>query len=70
MSDKRKMDHTDVVKDAGHLRMCKALSLAIAYSANVGGIGSLTGTGPNVVMKGQSDMYVFAGFSNYLSTKM
>lgn len=41
---------------AEHLRMSKALSLAIAYSANVGGIGSLTGTGPNLVMKGQSDI--------------
>ncbi|OWF50269.1 solute carrier family 13 member 2-like [Mizuhopecten yessoensis] len=42
--------------EAEYLRMCKALSLAIAYSANVGGIGSLTGTGPNIVMKGQSDI--------------
>ncbi|XP_060071030.1 solute carrier family 13 member 2-like [Ylistrum balloti] len=42
--------------EAEHLRMCKALSLAIAYSANVGGIGSLTGTSPNLVMKGQSDI--------------
>ncbi|XP_033747489.1 LOW QUALITY PROTEIN: solute carrier family 13 member 2-like [Pecten maximus] len=42
--------------ESEHLRMSKALSLAIAYSANVGGIGSLTGTGPNLVMKGQSDI--------------
>ncbi|KAJ8312066.1 hypothetical protein KUTeg_009439 [Tegillarca granosa] len=36
--------------------MAKGLSLSIAYSANVGGIGSLTGTAPNVVMKGFSDI--------------
>ncbi|WAR01096.1 S13A5-like protein [Mya arenaria] len=37
-------------------RLCKCLSLSIAYSANCGGIGSLTGTVPNLVMKGQLDM--------------
>ncbi|KAK8750246.1 hypothetical protein OTU49_017519 [Cherax quadricarinatus] len=37
-------------------KSCQALRdmcfLAIAYSANLGGTGSLTGTGPNLVMKG------------------
>ncbi|KAK3084779.1 hypothetical protein FSP39_018790 [Pinctada imbricata] len=37
-------------------RLGKALSLAIAYSSNCGGIGSITGTNPNVIMKGQSDI--------------
>ena len=41
--------------DPQFLRLCKALSLSIAYAANVGGIGSLTGTGPNLVFKGQLD---------------
>lgn len=51
--DDRKSDEST---DAEYLRMCKALSLAIAYSANCGGVASLTGTGPNVIMKGAADI--------------
>lgn len=43
-------------EDREHKRMCKALSLCIAYAANVGGIGSLTGTIPNIVARAQADM--------------
>ena len=32
-----------------------ALKLSIAFAANVGGIGSLIGCGPNIVLKGQVD---------------
>jgi len=35
--------------------MAKAMSLSIAYAANSGGIGTLTGTGPNLVFKGLVD---------------
>ncbi|KAH3805732.1 hypothetical protein DPMN_134039 [Dreissena polymorpha] len=37
-------------------RTCKCLTLCIAYASNCGGIGSLTGTGANLVMKGQLDL--------------
>ena len=33
----------------------KALCIAIAYAANAGGVGTLTGTLPNAVLKGQID---------------
>lgn len=34
---------------------CRVLTLSVAYAANVGGIGTLTGTPPNLVLKNQVD---------------
>lgn len=46
----------DKEHDREHIRICKMMSICIAHAANTGGLGSLTGTGPNVVFKGQSEM--------------
>ena len=41
--------------DQEYARFCKILTLCVAYAANVGGIGTLTGTPPNLVLKNQLD---------------
>ncbi|XP_050410550.2 Na(+)/citrate cotransporter isoform X1 [Patella vulgata] len=48
--------------DIQHKKICKAISLCICYAANSGGIASLTGTGPNLVVRDQAET-VFAQYN-------
>ncbi|ESO97809.1 hypothetical protein LOTGIDRAFT_104185 [Lottia gigantea] len=51
--------------DIKYKKLCKAISLCICYAANCGGIGALTGTGPNLVVKGFADeLYAAHGLKN------
>ncbi|XP_025031925.1 solute carrier family 13 member 2 isoform X2 [Python bivittatus] len=51
----QKLQEDQIQLQQKHETFCKGMSLAVCYSASIGGIATLTGTTPNLVMKGQMD---------------
>ncbi|KAM9177315.1 solute carrier family 13 member 2 [Mergus octosetaceus] len=54
------------LQDEKHKKLSKGLSLSICYAASIGGIATLTGTTPNLVLKGQVDE-LFPGNGNIIN---
>ncbi|KTF73351.1 hypothetical protein cypCar_00036131 [Cyprinus carpio] len=51
-------------REAKYLRLFKGMSLCVCYSASIGGTATLTGTTPNLILKGQMDDWFGFAFPN------
>jgi len=47
------------ISDKKFMGFRKALKLSVPYASSIGGTGTLIGSGPNIVFKGQVDAYVY-----------
>ncbi|XP_050409832.1 Na(+)/citrate cotransporter [Patella vulgata] len=48
--------HPFKTEEDNYKKLCKGMCICVAYAANIGGSGSLSGTSPNLILQGQAEI--------------
>nr|XP_057942814.1 solute carrier family 13 member 2-like isoform X2 [Doryrhamphus excisus] len=66
MGQEPQQETSRTLAEEDYERLSKGMSLCVCYSANIGGTATLTGTTPNLILKGQIDK-LFPGNNNAIN---